>query len=324
MASFGANALSRRAALLAPALLVGEAPAMAQSFPDRPLRMVVGYAPGGTTDIVARVTAEYLGQRLGQPVTVENRGGAGGVPGALAVLQAPADGHVLMLQSGGLNQAEALGPALPFDAVESWAPVGLVGTSAISMVVHPSVPATNLRELQAYVRASGQPLRVGSPGTNLSAELYAQELGIRIEEIRYRGTGMVINDLLAGRVQAYTIALPGILAHIRSGGLRALAIASATRSHVMPELPTTVEQGFPGIITSSWFGVVVRSGTPPARLARLSDAVSQMLTDPAVRSRLTEAGVDVERTTSPAAFDAMIREDRARWDLVVRRGNLRP
>lgn len=324
MASFGSGPLTRRATLLAPGLLAWAAPALAQSFPERPMRMVVGYAPGGTTDIVARVTAEYLSQRLGQPVTVENRGGAGGVPGALAVLQAPADGHVLMLQSGGLNQAEALGPALPFDAVEAWAPVGLVGTSAISMVVHPAVPATNLRELQAYVRASGQPLRVGSPGTNLSAELYAQELGIAIEEIRYRGTGMVINDLLAGRVQAYTIALPGILAHVRSGGLRALAIASHRRSHVMPELPTTVEQGFPGIITASWFGVVVRSGTPPARLARLGEAVTQMLGDPTVRSRLTEAGVDVERETSPAAFDAMIREDRARWDLVVRRGNLRP
>lgn len=322
MASFGRIPLPRRAALLAPALLAAS-PAMAQSFPDRPMRMVLGYAPGGTTDIVARVTAEYMGQLLGQHIAVENRGGAGGVPGAIAVLQAPADGHVLMLQSGGLNQAEALGPALPFDAVDAWAPIGLVGTSAISFVVHPSVPARNLRELQAYVRASGQPLRVGSPGTNLSAELYAQELGITIEEIRYRGTGMVINDLLAGRIQAYTIALPGILAHVRSGGLRALAIASATRSHVMPELPTTVEQGFPGIINSSWFGVVVRAGTPPDRIARLGDAVTRMLGNPTVRSRLTEAGVDVVTETSPASFDAMIREDRARWEMVVRRGNLR-
>lgn len=315
--------ITRRAALAAPILLAAARPGLAQGFPDRPLRMIVGYAPGGTTDIVARVTAEYLSQYLGQPIAVENRGGAGGVPGALAMLQAPADGHVLMLQSGGLNQAEALGPALPFDAVEAWAPVGLVGTSAISLVVHPAVPATNLRELQAHVRASGQPLRVGSPGTNLSAELYAQELGITIEEIRYRGTGMVINDLLAGRVQAYTIALPGILAHVRSGGLRAIAIASATRSHVMPELPTTVEQGFPGIINASWFGVVARAGTPPDRLARLGEGVSRMLREPAIRSRLTEAGVDVESQTSPAAFDAMIREDRARWDMVVRRGNLR-
>jgi len=317
-----AHPLARRAALAALGLLAA-APAAAQSFPDRPMRMLVGYAPGGTTDIVARVTAEYMGHVLGQQIAVENRGGAGGVPAALIVQQAPADGHVLMLHASGVIQAEALGASLPFDAVEAWAPIGLVGTSAISFVVHPSVPVTNLRELQAYVRASGQPLRVGSPGVNLSAELYAQELGIAIEEVRYRGTGVVINDLLAGRVQAYTIGLPGILAHVRSGGLRALAIASETRSHVMPELPTTVEQGFPNIINASWFGVAVRAGTPADRQARLGEAVQQMLREPAVRSRLSEAGLDVATETSPASFDALIREDRARWQLVVRRGNLR-
>ncbi|WPB83932.1 Bug family tripartite tricarboxylate transporter substrate binding protein [Sediminicoccus rosea] len=297
--------------------------AAAQGFPDRSMRMVVGYAPGGTTDLVARLAAEFMGQDLGQQIVVENRGGAGGVPGALAVLQAPADGHVLMLQSGGLNQAEALGTPLPFDAVAAWAPVGLIGTSAIALVVHPGVPARNLRELQAYVRASGQPLRLGSPGTNLSGALYAQEMGIEIEEIRYRGTGLVVNDLLAGRVQSYAIALPGILGHVRSGGIRALAIASTTRSPVMPELPTTVEQGFPGIITASWFGVVARAGTPPERLARLSQSVARMVADPVMRSRLSEAGVDVTPDPGPAYFDTLIREDRARCELVVRRGNLR-
>ncbi len=295
----------------------------AQGFPDRSMRMVVGYAPGGTTDLVARLAAEFMGQDLGQQIVVENRGGAGGVPGALAVLQAAADGHVLMLQSGGLNQAEALGTPLPFDAVAAWSPVGLIGTSAISLVVHPSVPARNLRELQAHVRASGQPLRLGSPGTNLSGALYAQEMGIEIDEIRYRGTGLVVNDLLAGRVQSYAIALPGILPHIRSGGLRPLAIASATRSPVMPELPTTVEQGFPGIITASWFGVVARAGTPPERLARLGQSVARLVADPVMRSRLSEAGVDVTPDAGPAYFDTLIREDRARCELVVRRGNLR-
>ncbi|WP_207538613.1 Bug family tripartite tricarboxylate transporter substrate binding protein [Sabulicella rubraurantiaca] len=314
-------AIARRALLAAAALPAAEA--RAQPFPERPLRMLVGYAPGGTTDLVARVTAEYMGQDLGQSVAVENRGGAGGVPAALAMLQVPADGHVLMLQSGGLNQAEALGTPLPFDAVAAFAPVGLVGTSAISLVVHPSVPATNLRELREHVLRSGRPLRVGSPGISLTSHLYGQELGIEVEEIRYRGTGLVVNDLLAGRVEAYTIALPGILTHIRSGGLRAIAIASTTRSPVMPELATTVEQGFRGIISASWFGVVVRAGTPPERLLRLSQSVSKLLADPAVRARLSEAGVDVAPETSPESFDALIREDRARWDLVVRRGNLR-
>lgn len=304
-------------------LLAFPGPAGAQGFPDRSMRMVVGFAPGGTTDLVARLAAEFMGHDLGQQIVVENRGGAGGVPAALAVLQAPPDGHVLMLQSGGLNQAEALGTPLPFDAVTAWAPVGLIGTSAISLVVHPSVPATNLRELQAHIRASGQALRMGSPGTHLSGALYGQEMGIEIEEIRYRGTGLVVNDLLAGRVQSYAIALPGILPHIRSGGLRPLAIASVTRSAVMPELPTTVEQGFPGIITASFFGVVARAGTPPDRLARLGQSVARMVADPIMRSRLSEAGLDVTPDAGSAFFDTLIREDRTRWELVVRRGNLR-
>ena len=313
----------RRRAILA-AALPGATAARAQDYPDRPLRMLVGFAPGGTTDIVARVAAEFMGQDLGQTVLVENRGGAGGVPAALATLQASADGHVLMLQSGGLNQAEALGTPMPFDAVAAFDPVGLVGTSAISLVVHPSVPATNLRELRDHVLRSGRPLRVGSPGVSLTSHLYGQELGIEVEEIRYRGTGLVVNDLLAGRVEAYTIALPGILPHLRAGGLRAIAIAAATRSPAMPHLATTVEQGFPGIITASWFGLVVRAGTPPERLGRLSQSVGRLLAEPAVRARLVEAGVDVPTGTDVESFAALIREDRARWDLVVRRGNLRP
>ncbi|MCW8085586.1 Bug family tripartite tricarboxylate transporter substrate binding protein [Sabulicella glaciei] len=314
-------AIARRALLAAAVPVAGAV--HAQAFPDRPMRMLVGFAPGGTTDIVARVAAEAMGQDLGQPMAVENRGGAGGVPAALAMLQVSADGHVLMLQSGGLNQAEALGTPLPFDVVAAFAPVGLVGTSAISLVVHPSIPATNLAELRKHVRRSGRPLRVGSPGVSLTSHLYGQELGIEVEEIRYRGTGLVVNDLLAGRVDAYSIALPGILTHIRSGGLRAIAIASTTRSPVMPELATTVEQGFPGIISASWFGVVARAGTPPERLERLSQSVSKLLSDPMLRARLGEAGVDVAPETSPESFDRLIREDRARWDLVVQRGNLR-
>lgn len=323
MRIFAAPSIMRRIACAMIVVFAVAAPSAAQTFPDRTMRMVVGFAPGGTTDIVARVAAEFMGQDLGQQIVVENRGGAGGVPATLSVLQAPADGLSLMLHSGGLNQAEAVGPALPFDAVNALAPIGLIGTSAISLVVHPSVPATNLRELQAYVRASGLPLRVGSPGISLTAFLYAQELGIEIEEIRYRGTGLVMNDLLAGRVQAYTIALPGILTHVRAGGLRALAIASVTRSTVMPDLATTVEQGFPDILSASWFGVVARAGTPPDRLARLGQSVARLLANPAVRARLSEAGLDVVAETSPASFGRLIREDRAQWDRVVQRGNLR-
>ena len=147
----------------------------AQAFPERPMRMVVGFAPGGTTDIVARVVAENMGKMFNQQIVVENRGGAGGVLAALAVLQAPTDGHTLMLQSGGLNQAEALGTPLPFDAVDAWAPIGLIATSAISLVVNPALPVTNLRELQNHARLSGMPLRFGSPGVSLVSFLYGHK-----------------------------------------------------------------------------------------------------------------------------------------------------
>ncbi|WP_304815325.1 tripartite tricarboxylate transporter substrate binding protein [Falsiroseomonas sp.] len=296
----------------------------AAAFPDRPLRLIVGFAAGGTTDIVARVMAEAMAPDLGQQIVVENRGGAGGIPAAQVMLNLPADGHVLMLQSGGLNQAEAMGSPMPFDAVTAFAPIGLVATSAISLVVHPSIPATNLAELQAYARTQPNPLRFGSPGISLSTFLYAQELGIEVEEVRYRGTGAVLNDLLAGRLHGYTIALPGILSNVRAGGLRAIALAAERRSAVMPELATTVEQGFPNIITASWFGLVARAGTPEDRLQRLGEAMSAAIARPVIRSRLTEAGLDVVERTDPASFNALIVEDRARWETVVRRGNLRP
>lgn len=304
-------------------LLLLAAPAQAQQFPDRAMRMVVGFAPGGTTDIVARIVAESMSKQFNQQIVVENRGGAGGVPAALAVIQAPTDGHTLMLQSGGLNQAEALGTSLPFDAVDAWSPVGLVATSAISLVVNPNLPVTNLRELQDYAKASGSALRFGSPGVSLVSFLYAQELGIEIEEVRYRGTGAVLNDLLAGRVQAYAIALPGILAQIRAGGLRAIAIASDKRSVVMPELSTAKEQGFPKIISASWFGVVVKAGTSADRINALAHALTRTIQDAEVRRKLTEAGLDVADENDPTSFDRMIREDRERWRLVVERGNLR-
>ena len=299
------------------------ASAQAQQFPDRAMRMVVGFAPGGTTDIVARIVAESMSKHFNQQIVVENRGGAGGVPAALVVLQVPADGYTLMLQSGGLNQAEALGTPLPFDAVDAWSPIGLVATSAISLVVTNSLPVTNLRELQAYAKSTDTALRFGSPGVSLVSFLYAQELGIEVEEVRYRGTGAVLNDLIAGRVQAYAIALPGILAQIRAGGLRAIAIAVDRRSQVMPDLLTTKEQGFPNIISASWFGVVVKSGTPSDRRLVLAQALNRTLQDAEVRRKLIEAGLDVAEEANPDSFDSMIREDRDRWRRVVERGNLK-
>lgn len=308
--------------LLAFALPAFASPVRAE-YPDRPIRLVVGYAPGGSTDIVARLLAERMGARLNQSILVENRGGAGGVPAAGMVLQQEADGYTLMLHTLGLNQAAALGTRMPFDPVAAWAPIGLAATGANALVVHPSVPARSLRELQALALASATPLRFGSPSVGLTSHLFAQGLGIEIEEVRYRGTSQAMTDLLAGRVQAYTIALAGIMPHVQSGALRALAIARRQRSAVMPALPTTAEEGFPQIVMSSWFGLVSRAGTPADRIALLHATLNATLAEPDTAARLLAGGLDVEPSPEPEAFAAMMREDYALWDEVARRGNLR-
>jgi tripartite-type tricarboxylate transporter receptor subunit TctC len=312
-----------RTLLAALLLCAGAAQGQAQTFPDRPLRMLVGYAAGGTTDIVGRLVAEGMGARLGQQIVVENRGGAGGIPAALVFLQQPADGYTLMAHAGGVNQAAALGTPMTFDPVEIWEPIGLAGTSALSLLVHPGLPVTTLQELVDFARAQGTPFRFGSPGVGLASAYFAQELGIDAEEIRYRGTGNVVVDLIAGRIQGYIIALPGVLTHVRSGAIRAVALASERRSHVMPELRTTVEQGFPQIIGASWFGPATRVGTPPERLARLVEAFQATMADPVTRQKLQEAGLDIPADTSAAFYRRLIREDFERWDRVARRAGLR-
>ncbi|QCI67365.1 Bug family tripartite tricarboxylate transporter substrate binding protein [Phreatobacter stygius] len=302
--------------------LAASLPARA-AFPDRALRIVVGFAPGGSTDIIARLVADGLSTRLGQPVVVENRGGAGGVLAAQLVAQQPADGYTLMLHTDGLNQAAAVGTAMVFDPVDAFAPVGLAAKSSLVLVVHPSIPAQNLNEFLAYARKSPHPLRFGSPGSGLSGQLFAQGLGIPIEEVRYRGTSAVLNDLLAARIDAYTIAFPGILSYVQAGALRALAIASAERSRVMPDLPTGPEQGFPEVIATGWFGIVVKAGTPPEVIAKLHRALNETLDDAVVRRRIGEIGLDIAPSAKPEDFGQLIRDDRVVWERVATRGNLR-
>ncbi|MDB5415183.1 MAG: tripartite tricarboxylate transporter substrate binding protein [Rubritepida sp.] len=304
-------------------VLAGFAPAAWADYPDRPIRLIVGYAPGGSTDIVARLMADRMGARLGQTMLVENRGGAGGVAAAMIVLQQEADGYTLMLETNGLNQAAALGTRMPFDPVEAWAPIGLAAFGANALVVHPSVPARTMREFQALGRAASEPLRFGSPSVGLTSQLFAQGLGIEIEDIRYRGTSAALADLLAGRFQAYTIALAGILPHVQSGAIRALAIAGTRRSAVMPDLPTTAEQGFPDLVVASLFGLVSKAGTPAERITLLHATLNAVLAEPETTQRLFASGLEIDPSPDPAAFGRTIREDFERWDTVARRGNLR-
>ena len=269
-----------------------------------------------------------MSQRLGQTLVIENRGGAGGMLGAEMVAKAAPDGHTLLLGgSGSLTITSLVQARVPYDVATAFAPIGLMGSGPNVIVVHPSVPARTLGELQALAKRANPPLAYASPGVgstgHAAGAMLCQALEVEMEHIPYRGTGPALNDLVAGRVQVFTNALAPMQVQVQAGVLRAIAIAGRQRSAAAPELPTTAEQGFPQIEAATWFGLLAPAGVPPARIARLHAALNATLAEPEVRRRLLDGGVEVAPSESPEAFAAFFAEDRARWAPVVRRANMR-
>jgi tripartite-type tricarboxylate transporter receptor subunit TctC len=269
-----------------------------------------------------------MAARLGQPLVIENRGGAGGALGAEVVAKTPPDGYTILLGgSGSLTINQLVRRNLPYDPTTAFAPIGLIGSGANVIVVHPSVSATNLRELQAAARAASAPFVYGSPGVgstgHAAGALISQVLDVEMEHIPYRGTGPALNDLIAGRLQVFTNALAPLQPQIRAGTVRALAIAGPRRNAALPEVPTTAEAGFPEIQTATWFGLLATGGTPMDRVQRLHGALNATVNDPDTRRKLEEGGIDVEISESPAAFVAFYVADQARWAPVVRRAGVR-
>ncbi|WP_338665360.1 tripartite tricarboxylate transporter substrate-binding protein [Pararoseomonas sp. SCSIO 73927] len=326
--------MNRRAALrLVPALAalspLGR-PALAQAprFPDRPLRLIIPFAAGGSNDIVGRVLSEGMGARLGQNIVVENRGGAGGILGNEIVAQAPKDGLTVLLGgSGSFLISSLVQPRVPYDIIRDFAPVGFVGSAPNVITVNPKVAARNLTELRDLARRSRPPLSYASPGVGTTGHTLGALLSLTfeapMEHIPYRGTGPAITDVLAGRVDILTNAAAPLRPHIASGGLRALAVAAPRRLEILPEVPSTVEAGFPGVISSTWYGLLVPAGTPDDRIAALHGALSATLADAATKQRLAEEGVDIEPSAAPADFARLIAEEKARWQDVVTRANIR-
>jgi len=316
--------MKRRTLLLAtPALLA--APARANWAPDRPMRLIIPFAPGGTNDIIGRQVAEGMAARLGQNMVVENRGGAGGVLGAEVVAKAPPDGHTLLLGgSGSLVITSFVHRRLPYDPVAGFAPIGLMGSGPNLIVVHPSVPARTLAELQAHAR--GRALSYCSSGvgttSHLASAMLCLAMGVEMEHIPYRGTGPALTDLVAGRVQMFTNALAPMQQQVEAGLVRPLAIAGLRRNPASPEVPTTVEAGFPGVQAATTFSLFATGGTPADRVETLHAALNATLADPALRARITEGGVDIETSPSPADFQRYYLEERARWGEVVRRAGV--
>jgi tripartite-type tricarboxylate transporter receptor subunit TctC len=320
----------QRRALLASPLLALPGPALAQAEwrPSRPMRLVIPFAPGGTNDILGRLVADGLSQRLGQPVVVENRGGAGGVLGSDIVAKAPPDGHTLLLGgSGSLVITSFVHQRLPYDPVADFAPIGLFGSGDNVVVVNAALPVTNLRELQAAARAARPPLAYASPGVgstgHAAGALILQALDIEMEHIPYRGTGPVLTDLIAGRVQVFTNALAPMAPQVRAGQVRPIALAGRRRNAALPDLPTAAEQGFPAIQAATWFALFATGGSPPTALTAIHAALNDTVNQPEARRRFEEGGVDVELSESPADFARFYAAERERWGGVVRRANIR-
>ncbi|HYH43184.1 MAG TPA: tripartite tricarboxylate transporter substrate binding protein [Burkholderiales bacterium] len=298
------------------------ASAHAQPYPAKPLRLVVPFAAGGGSDLVARTVAQKLTEALGQPVVVDNRAGAAGTIGAEIVAKSPPDGHTLLMGSSGpLAINPSLYAKLPYDAARDFAPVALVTVMPFMIVTHPSLPAQSVKELVALARSRPGELNYGSPGngstTHLATELLKAMTGIRITHVPYKGVAPAATDLISGQVQVLTGDLSTLLPHVRSGRMRGIAVTSLRRSSLLPGMPTVAESGVAGYDATGWFGVLVPAATPAPVVERLNAAIVKGASSPDARERLAALGGEVA-SGSPAEFAAYVRSEAAKWGKVIR------
>jgi tripartite-type tricarboxylate transporter receptor subunit TctC len=315
-------------AVAAIAALALPAPAQAQDYPTKPIRLLVPYPPGGATDVIGRVLAQNLSVSLGQQVVVDNRAGAAGSLGAGQVAKSPADGYTLLMgamTSHSINAA--LNPAtVPFDIEKSFAQVAIVGTVPLVFVVHPSVKANTLAELIALAKASPGALTYASAGNgspqHLAGEMFKRLAGVDLLHVPYKGSGPAMTDLMGAQVQVMIETAPSAQPHIKSGKLRALATTTAQPVGTLPGVPTAAQAGLPGFEVASMFGVAAPAGTPPAVVARLSAALKAILGQPEVREQMLAQGAIATWTTPDEAAQA-IRNEYARWAKVIKDGNIK-
>jgi tripartite-type tricarboxylate transporter receptor subunit TctC len=312
---------------LAAAALPAAAQAQAQAYPNRPLKIVVPYAAGGAVDIVARIVGQALAEELKQPVIVDNRPGASANIGMEAVAKAPADGYTLLMASNGLTTNMALFPDLSFDGRRDFAPVARVGYAPLVIVVPAASPAKTLKDLLAQAKAKPGDLTYASAGNgssgHLAGELLKTTAGIDVLHVPYKGGAPAITDLLGERISFMPINPLEVIAHVRSGKLRALAVASDKRLPLLPDVPTTAEAGLPGFEATVWWGLVAPAKTPRDVVAKLNAETNRALADPATAKRLADAGVVVTGGTAED-FAAFIGRQADLWSGVIRKAGIRP
>jgi len=311
-------------AAAAAAGLLGVSPAACagDGFPQRPVQMVVPFPAGGTTDIIGRSVGQQLGARWGQPIVLENRGGAGGNIGTEFVIKAAADGYTWSINTAA---PMAINPHLydnlAFDPLDALVPMVRIADVQNVLVVNNDVPAATLDEFIAYARSRREPMFYGSTGVGTAAHLtgfmMAQRAGFEATHVPYRGAA-ALTDLIGGRVQFMFATLPSVIGHLRDGKLRALAVSSAKRSKVLPDLKTVAEQGFPGFDTGTWYGLFAPKGTPRSVIDKVNKDVNDILADPAVQRSMLEAGAEPAGGYTPEQFGEFVRGESDRWREIVK------
>ena len=318
-------------------LLVGFGPLLAQAqvqaptqtagYPSKPIRLVVPFTPGGSTDILARAIGQKLTEAWGQAVIIDNVPGAGGSLGADKVAKSASDGYTLLMgHIGTLSVNPSLYPNLPYDPVKSFAPVAWVARVPNVLVIHPSVKANNVRELVALAKARPGQLNYGSGGNgsaaNLATEYFKLQTGTSLLHIPYRGTAPAVTDLIGGQIQVLFTGAPAVIGQIRNGQLRALAVSSPQRLAALPDVPTVAESGYKDFEADQWYGVVAPAGTPAAIVTKLNSQINQALNSPELKARLAGEGA-VATFGTPEVFGQHIAREIGRWRAVIQGGRVK-
>lgn len=302
-------------------------PAAQSDYPNKPIRFIVPFPPGGNVDLMARAIGQKLSENFSQQIVIDNRPGAAGIIGTEMAAKAPANGYTMLMGSiGALSINPSIYRKLPYDPVKSFSPVTLATVTPNLLVVHPLLPVNSVKELIALARSKPGQLNFASGGTgtgnHLTMELFNAMAGIRVVHVPYKGAPLAITDLIAGQVQIMTPPMPATVPHIKAGRLKALAVTSAKRNKAVPELPTVAEAGVPGYDADSWYGVLVPAGTPKTIIDKLHAEIITILTTPEVATYLANQGAEVS-TTTPAQFGSFIKTEVAKWAKVVRISGIR-
>ena len=292
------------------------------AYPDRPVRLIVPFPPGGPTDIVARPLAQNLSENLGQQVIVDNRGGAGGNIGAAAVVKSAADGYSLLMGTVGTHAINAsLYKKLTFDPVKDFAPVSLVAQAAVVLVVHPSVPAKTLNEFIALAKFKPAQITFGSAGSgspgHLTGELFKDMAGVDLVHVPYQGSAPAISDLLGGQIHAVFDPIQATLSHVKAGKLRMLGVSSSKRSSALPDVPTIAEAGVPGFETTAWWAVFAPAGTPKEIITKLNTEIVKIMRSADMKERLRQLDIEPIGST-PDQLAAFMKTETAKWSRAVK------